>query len=309
MSIFSGDRYSVRKVFLEERGKASSQPVVVTFPHAGGPNVDQKAAFGEVFLKKAGFDAYHILISKIDWFQHQEFFDLIAAIRNDIPPERPVVAYGASMGGYGALLASKQLDAARVLSVVPQFSIDRGVVPWERRWKEHAEFIGDFTHDVAGEISETAEIYSVHDPRNIDDRQMALYPECPNWTQFRIPFSGHTPLIVLQQAGVLGEFVTAIVRGDVDAQHWRARLLSSRRSTRSYWRVIATHAVRRRRMDFARYALERLEMLGGTAAEIAAVNGAIDRVLDSDERRAQLFGNPAARVDIPADEAPQPRLP
>lgn len=287
--LFEGAHYAVRRVLssAETRG-----PVVVAFPHAGGPTWNASVAFGEMFLKSRGIDGYFILNREVDWFQKREFFDAMAAIRADVPAARPIVAYGASMGGYGALLASRSLEAARVLSVVPQFSIDRSVVPWERRWAAQAGQIGGFIHDVEAEIYDGAEIYSLHDPRNVDAQQMALFSERPNWTQLRVPYCGHTPLVVLAQAGLLSGFVLAAINGDFDAQGWARRFLAARRETIAYWRILATHAARRNRFEIAQHAVERMKLIGAKPQEIEIAMQMVQRrqqsVIAQTERLATI---------------------
>ena len=284
MQIFESDRYVVRRELAAPNPSKTGAPIVVTFPHAGGHAAERRVAFGEVFLRSKAIDAYHLTNKVVDWFQHDSFFDALAAIREDLPEGRPVVTYGSSMGGYGALLASKRLDAARALAVVPQFSIDRNAVPWERRWKEHADYIGDFVHDIEAEISETADIFSLHDPRNTDQFQMDMYEPRSNWTRFRLPFAGHTPLVLLQQAGLLSPFVASIISGQIDPISWQCKMLKARRETRSFWRVFAAHAVRRRRIDLANHAMLRLKELGGTEPEIQTTRAAIERVVASQKR-------------------------
>lgn len=287
MLIFEGHRYAVRKVF---HGAApvspGSVPVVVTFPHAGGPSMNRGTAFGQKFLDANGIDAYHVLNAQVDWFQHPEFWDAIKAIHMDAPPGREIVAYGASMGGYGALLASSRLAAARVLAVVPQYSIDRSVTPFEKRWKEHANRIGPFVHDIDAEIDADSRIYTLHDPRNIDHRQMDLFSKTDNWTTITLPFGGHTPLMGLQQANVLSGFVTDILYGRFDYRSWQPKLLRARRDSAAYWRVLAMHAVRLKRIAFAEYAVSRMRDLGAHQKEIDVTRAAIDRNIQSAAQRA-----------------------
>lgn len=281
MLIFQGSRYAVRKVEV-----AGTGPVVVTFPHAGGPTMGNGVAFAEVFLKAKGVDAYHLLNAEVDWCQHEEFWQAVAAIRADIHPDREIVTYGSSMGGYGALLASGRLQAARVLAVVPQFSIDRNVVPWERRWKEHAERIGPFVQDLEAEIAPQARIITLHDPRNSDAAQMALFRQRDGWLRLTLPYTGHTPLVVLQQAGLLSRFVTDVIRGDADLATWMPKMLQARRKTRSYWRIIAMHAVRRRRFGLADIALARLRELGAPQLEVSMTEAAMVRTRTTLDRQA-----------------------
>ena len=298
MLIYEGADYAVRKVFLTQAdrqatgiappaGAAEGGPVVVTFPHAGPPTMNADLAFGEVFLRRKGIDAYHVINAKVDWFQSPDIMRALAAIRADLPPGRRIVTYGSSMGGYGALLGSGPLGAAAVLAAAPQFSIDRAAVPDEVRWKDHAARIGPFIHQIEDHISRDARIYTLHDPRNYDERQINMFAPHPHWTHLRLPYSGHTPLMVLQQSGVLTELILDICHDRMDPAAWRARLHGVRRQSRAYWRVISVHAARMERADFAWYSFAKLEALGGTPKECEGIRISIERNLDLRRRQAE----------------------
>lgn len=204
----------------------------------------------------------------------------------DAPDGRKIVTYGASMGGHGALLASSRLAASRVLAIVPQYSIDRDIVPFEKRWKEHAARIGTFIHNIDAEIDPDCQIFTLHDPRNIDQRQMNLFTQTPSWSMLTLPFGGHTPLTGLQQAKILSAFVTDIVGGTFDPAIWKPKLLKARRASTSYWRVIATHAIRLNRISFAEYAMSQMQDLGAHPKEIEVTRAAMERSIESAARRA-----------------------
>ena len=327
MLIYTGKDYAVRRAFLTEDERQDARivpidadvenaPVVVTFPHAGPPTMNADRAFGEVFLRHKGIDAYHILNAQTDWFQSPDILRAIEAIRSDLPPGRPVVTYGSSMGGYGALLGSGPLDAARVLAVAPQFSIDRDIVPTEVRWSDHAARIGTFIHDIEARISSNATIYTLHDPRNYDQLQMNMFAARTNWTRLYLPYGGHTPLIVLQQGGILTDLIDDIIYDRMDVTAWRPRLTAARRHSRSYWRVMSIHAARVRRFDFAWYCFANLEAMGGTPSECAATRGAIERNMDMRRRQAENAMNIArryterdARLALRANLQNQPKVP
>lgn len=61
---------------------------------------------------------------------------------------RRVVTLGNSMGGFGALLFSGLFETCdTAVAFVPQYSVDRRIVPFEDRWREHVAQIPAF--DVA----------------------------------------------------------------------------------------------------------------------------------------------------------------
>ena len=327
MLIYTGKEYAVRRAFLTQDDRqaarivptdadAENAPVVVTFPHAGPPTMNADLAFGEVFLRRKGIDAYHVLNAHTDWFQSPDILRALEAIRADLPPGRPVVTYGSSMGGYGALLGSGPLDAARVLAVAPQFSIDRDIVPTEVRWSDHAARIGTFIHDIEARISSGATIYTLHDPRNYDQLQMNMFAVRTNWTRLHLPYGGHTPLMVLQQGGILTDLIDDIIYDRMDVAAWRPRLTVARRHSRSYWRVMGIHAARLQRFDFAWHCFANLEAMGGTPSECAGARGAIERNMDMRRRQAEnavhiarLHAERDVRLALRANRQKQPKVP
>ena len=84
---------------------------------------------------------------KEDWHQHAEFFTTTEACRAFFGPSPDVTAYEFSMGGYGALLGAKALDARRAIAVSPQSSIDPAAVRFERRDGEQWAKMDGWLHD------------------------------------------------------------------------------------------------------------------------------------------------------------------
>ena len=278
MLIFDGPDHAVRRVF----GPAGdpSRPVVVTFPHAGWATWDRGPAFAEPFLRHKGFDAYHVLNRRPNWFQTDDFLPALAAIRADLPPGRPVVTYGASMGGFGALIASGPLDAVRVLAVAPQVSVDPAVVPWEIRWRHHRRAITAFPHRVQDLMSPRAQVVTLHDPRSRDARHIAALPFGPRRTDLALPHGGHTPLVVLQQAGVLSGFASSVLAGSFDAADLQRRLLAARRASPIYWGNLARAALDLGRTGLARAALDELDWLPAEPAEIEKSSSVVLRAAE-----------------------------
>lgn len=248
-TIFDGRDYIVCAI-RHGREASESGPVIVTFPHAGRPAATGGIGFAESFLKSKKIDACFVLNKKTDWFQSPELFTALQAVRDHVG-QRDIVTYGSCMGGYGALLSSGALAARRVLAVVPQYSIARDVVPFERRWKTAAHEIGDFIHDIEREIHPQAQVTLLLDPRNDDRKQAALFPALADWNVVNMPFAGHMPLIVMQEGGVLSRFILAVLLGDQVALPSTTEILQSRRTSPLYYRTLGIHAARLGRMRIA----------------------------------------------------------
>ena len=275
--IYKGNRYGVRKAFHADGNANQASPVVVTFPYAGQRSLTGGPAFAEKFLKDQGYDAYHVLNAQADWFQHKEFLACLDVIRNDLPADRDIVTYGSSMGGYGALLASQQLGASRVLAFSPQFSIDRKVAPFEIRWAPEAAEIGTYLFDVTKSVIQSGQVVTLHDPRHLDCRQMDLFPSQSNWKRLHLPYCGHDIPKVLLEMELLTSFVGAVLSDDIDACVWQNRLLKSRRDTLGYWRGLAVVASRSHQFEFAEMALSQMKTHDADEVLIARTRDGIER--------------------------------
>ncbi|WJS83691.1 hypothetical protein [Paracoccus sp. TOH] len=258
--VYSSSAYTIRTAQHPDNLEAG-RPAVVTFSHAGLNPGNVRPGFAERWLRAKAVDGYFVLNHRTDWFQNDDFFPAIEAIRAHAG-SRPLVTYGSSMGGYGALLGSGRLRAERVVAVVPQFSIERAVVPFEKRWRKEAEALGAFRHDVTREIHEHARITVILDPRNDDRHHLALYPLTRNWEVVALPFAGHMPLLVMQDARLLGGFVLPTLLGQPESRPPIRALLQGRRRSALYFRVLGVHAARLGRFPTALEAAARCVELG-----------------------------------------------
>lgn len=67
---------------------------------------------------------------------------------------KDVYCIGNSMGGFLAILFSKYINAKKVLSVVPQWSIDPNIVPNETRWLQYRQNIKNIKYpDLSGSFN------------------------------------------------------------------------------------------------------------------------------------------------------------
>jgi hypothetical protein len=268
--IHSGPRYQVGALFHGELAGGAQRgdaPVVVTFPHAGGPtDLDVYSGFAQTWLERERIDCIAVQRRKSDWFQVTEFHEVLDAIRAHLPAGRPVVTYGASMGGYGALLASGPLGAARVVAVTPQYSLEPDVVPFERRWRREAAEIGRFIHDIDRCISGSAHITVIFDPRIVDGRHVEMFEGSSRWDRIALPHAGHLPLVVLRQSGLLGRLILPCLLGHYDERPPLREILKARRQSALYFRTLGMTAARLGRQDVVRRAEHECRKLGDSAA-------------------------------------------
>ena len=249
--------------------------VMVSLPHAVADSGFDEPAFAQSFLRKNAISAIYVRMGKSNWFQDDRIFPLAERIRAHAGTAS-VAVYGASMGGYGALLLSGALRADTVISVAPQYSIDRGMVPFETRWRKAAGRIGPFLHQLAPNLSPDAAISVLYDPRSRDRQQVELLPQAGNIRLIPIPHASHQVLQRLLEGRALPLLVeNAFARGP-SAARIIAAARDTRRDSKTYWMTLAD-AASARRPALALRALARALDCGGPPRKIRRMREAIQK--------------------------------
>jgi hypothetical protein len=244
--------------------------VVVALPHAVAGDGFLDYGFGQKYFHGRNTACIYLRARESNWFQEPQVLDLAARIRAFLGPEARVVTYGASMGAYGALLLSGPLGAEKVLAIAPQFSINRARVPWETRWKQAADRIGGFIHDIDAHIAPGARKIVFYDRLSRDRGQVDLFAADASWDLVNLPCASHQVLRFLQETGALKPLLADLFGPGPDTALIRARARANRRSSALYWLTLALYA-QRRRPALARAALRRCAELGGPKKKIKRI--------------------------------------
>ncbi len=198
---------------MEPRGR--SGPAFVTFEGVG---LEKRKAKGEPFAavlaQKLGIDIIHVIPRAADWYHYPDMDACLDAVRPHVGPD--TIAYGSSMGAFVAARFSDRLGIRRALCFSPQYSIQPGIVPFERRWQDHAARI-DFLHDdsIAPHDATLWLFVAPEFPEEIEHVRM-IAPSGPHRI-VPVPFSGHPFGTALLEAGVLGEIIAMFLDGREEA--------------------------------------------------------------------------------------------
>jgi hypothetical protein len=269
-----------------EGSKGTASDVVVTFPHAMKDHGFDEAGFGQKFFAKHDIPAVHIQSNISDWYQNDEIFEVTKAIRDYLHDAIQVVAYGASMGAYGALLTSKALEADKVIAIAPQFSIDRAAVPWETRWKRAAKRIGLFKHDINDLVINDTLKCVFYDPLSTDKRQVEMFNVDESWRLVTFPLASHQVLQFLLETGTLPVLMHDLFGDGPHVQNVMDHARANRRQSKLYWMTLASEAAVRR-PELAERAISRAQELGAPPRKVRQIRSVIE---DSMNKR----NNPAA---------------
>lgn len=179
----------------------------------GGVNV-QKAEF---FGTGRNFDNLLFLTDKTRSWGNLLDFDDIAARLAPFREGTELSAIGNSMGGFLAIVASRFMPMRRVVSFVPQFSVDPALVPWEFRWKEYREAIREFKIRDAGDYFQPETTYFLFSGgAGIDRRQARLFPVRDNLHHHLFADAKHDLATDLKDAGLLTPLIQSILEGGSD---------------------------------------------------------------------------------------------
>ena len=227
-------------------GDHGARCCVVTFDSFNDSGQMDRPGFGEAFLDQAGIDAVHVTSRGNDWYQYPEVPAAMASMQATTRSYDRVVAYGSSMGGYAAIRLAELVGAQAVLALSPQFSIDRRVVPWERRWSENSAGFRD-VWERAMPWPTLADAYVVYDPKTLDRRHAALLRANFACTTIALPGIGHPVTGFLAELGLLQRAILAVCGRTFDPMGFAREAFDARMGSAQYLVALAQAGWRRRR--------------------------------------------------------------
>lgn len=160
---------------------------------------------------KDEFSALFVSDLRRSWFNGfapEKLVDLVG----DRASGRRIVTIGNSMGGYGAIWATRYFDAATAIAFAPQYSVHPAVVPDEHRWAEYRKQIDRWRHEsLDGFFGATTRYYTIN---GTDDRlHWSRFPERPNCEHVLIGASGHDPALAIKRQGAMSGLFDTMLAG------------------------------------------------------------------------------------------------
>lgn len=117
-----------------------------------------------------------------------------------------VVTIGNSMGGFGAILATRLFPVATAIAFAPQFSVHPHIVPHETRWREYTRKIREYRHrSLAEAFTSSTRIYTING--DADARHWERFPRAANCEHLLVDNTGHDPAMAVKKAGVLSTLI------------------------------------------------------------------------------------------------------
>ncbi len=216
---------------------AGRQGLFVTFDHwrkdrAGFPAMSPVRA-----AMAMGFASLVVTSSANDWFLNPDLGALRRALQQ-VAARYPVVrATGFSMGGYGALLFSRDLGLDHVTLYAPQVAIRQDVAPFELRWRKEAALIDAAEDRLVDQIKPDLRGVILFDPCYTPAERRharAIQALAPGLVLVPLPFSGHPPMGVIMQAGYFSTLQRASIAGTLQAGDLRTLHRAQREKSQPY---------------------------------------------------------------------------
>ncbi len=215
-----------------------------------------------------GMAHLHLQSSWNDWYLNAETPALEAALRSLRAGFTAARAVGYSMGGYAALRLAVALDLTQALVISPQFTLDRRVIPEERRYREASDYdsaLGELTRHGKPDLQGVTVFDPSHPLDPIHARLIAR--AMPGMKPATCMFGGHPATQGIRAGGGFRTFQALGLDGDLNARavvhlHRTLRAQSSR-----YWHFRAKACLARGKTAAAEFALARAEVLAASEAE------------------------------------------
>lgn len=211
---------------------------------------------------KRGMAHLHLQSRWNDWYLNPETEALVAALRALRPGFTEVRAIGYSMGGYAALRYASALDLTQALVISPQFTLDRALIPEERRYREAGQYdasLGDLSRygkpDLQGAV--------VFDPSHPLDRIHArlVTRTMPCMVPAACMFGGHPATQAIRAGGGFPALQSLSLDGGISAPAITRLHRALRASSSRYWHFRAKTCLARGRTEAAERALACAERL------------------------------------------------
>ena len=216
--------------------------------------------FGRDFIVNEGYTGAYVIAKWAHWWQSEEVDKAIRILTGTkcFAAARHRLAYGGSMGGFGALKFAAAFGCNSALIVSPQISVQPELASFETRWADDIAKIAFRNPDARTDISADCRYQIIYDPFDSLDRQhIAMLPAHPSLEICPIPFCGHSPLQMFREVDLLKPLVIAAAEGALDLEVMRQRVRERRRYSPSYLANLAQAAARQRHMGVAVWAARR----------------------------------------------------
>ncbi|MCV2878331.1 phosphoadenosine phosphosulfate reductase [Sedimentimonas flavescens] len=209
------------------------------FEHSGN-----RLPWGFEFVRSHGWSILGLMAHDWTWYRDPAVHNFFDTLRDEgfFKQFSRVIFYGASMGGYAAAAFSAAAPGATVITISPQATLDKTIVPWETRYSKawHRDFSGRYGF-APDSLRSAEKVYLLFDPlAELDANHAALF-EGENINTLHCRMMGHRIASAMQGMDILKPVIESAIDGSLTAADFYGAL--------------------RRRRTYARYLKEMLARL------------------------------------------------
>ncbi|MFB0873469.1 MULTISPECIES: hypothetical protein [unclassified Sphingobium] len=266
--------YEDRHVEIYHQPGPSPRAMVITF------NNMQMVASGDTFwgkpvMEKLGLPAIGVMSRARNWFPMESMDSAAPVVRRLAKEYSNVIAYGASMGGYGALKHGKRLGATHSVAFSPQHSIDPAQVhPWDKRYSRYYDSAlhGPAMQVEGLDMTDRAHIF--FDPFLPPDHRHVrnLVAENANVALHKLFCAGHEAVSLFAGTKTIDTLIEGVTSGDLNAIHGQISQLRRTHKNRRF-HLLKTLLFRKRASNLHSTLLENADTLDpALLAELMAIS-------------------------------------
>jgi len=245
------DRHGYRKYVLFDNGESriefykklsKTDKVVITFDSIN--MIWNNPSFGFNLLIKQNIDIIAVRKKRTRTYQQDlSLKDFNEAVNLLVKGYKDKIAYGFSLGAYGALYYASTLDC-RILALSPRLSIH----PQYGKKKMKGKF--EFKHNNLPAYNRKISPIIVFDPKNkLDNTYIneGLLTAFPNANLIKVPYGGHGMGPHLLKMGLLKEFILTVIN-TTQLPVYRREL---RKKSSTYYRTLGDICLKRNKPNWA----------------------------------------------------------
>jgi len=181
----------------------------------------------EEFLKASSGSTTIFVVDKFRSWGNNLDFSMLASMIDSYGSTKKVNAVGNSMGGFLAIVASKYIRMHNVVAFVPQYSVNKSIIPTENRWDVYVDAIREWFHlSLGGYFIDHTNYYIIAGYGGDDEKHLNLMPNKGNINKiyFRNNRFIHNVAATLKEDGILYDVIHDCFRGIDGADIIRERL-------------------------------------------------------------------------------------
>ncbi|MDM5075561.1 hypothetical protein OB931_04055 [Aeromonas media] len=211
----------------------STSDVIFTF---SGHGANPKDLYGDGFIQSLGFSGVFFVALANHWWQTEELSEAINIANSNTYTHTNRIAYGQSMGGYGALLCAAKLKS-RVVVTAPQTTLNSQHAKIPQSWMKDISKYPTIRDNIVNELINIESIKIIYDIKDKCDVSHVNYLKAHiEWIdEYTVPYATHNLPKTLREMGIISNIVSDAFKNEInDKIEFRKKINNNRKKSISY---------------------------------------------------------------------------